>query len=302
MDFDELENISEVAETGSFSRAAENLFTTQNNLMNAVSKLEREEGIKIFDRTSNPITVTYEGKYYIDAAKKILELNKQLKNDMAEISRIRRGKITIGIAPARAAFMLPKFLPKYSELYPEIKINTVEHNSRQLREDVKKGAVDFAILPLLTGFEDFANIKLCEEELFIIARKNFLPENSHDENIIKFEALKNFPFILLKNGHGMRKELDILFKHYGYKPKILMETTNNETALGLCSEGMGLAVVPSMTIEPLKNNLQIDIYKISDSGMKWDVCAIFRKNQTLTIQARNCIELIKNYDWTCDLI
>ena len=287
-----------IADLGNFTRAADELYMTQPALSHLISKIEREEGVKIFDRSSNPVKLTYEGEFYIETARKILALNHQLQEDMANISANRKGRLTIGIPPARAAFMLPKFLPEYSQKYPDVQLCTVEHNSRQLREDVQKGSVDFAVLPLLQGFEAFDKAELYEEELFLVARAENLPDDAYKtlpngEHIVQFEHLKNEPFILLKNGHGMRYALDVLFEYYGYKPKIIMETTNNETAMGLAAAGMGLAIVPFMTLDPLRKVLPIKICKISEAGMKWTVATIFRKNSYMSIHARECIDLMK---------
>ncbi|MBR1672345.1 MAG: LysR family transcriptional regulator [Fretibacterium sp.] len=298
MEFNKLQYLLKVADIGNFTKAAEDLYMTQPALSHLISKLEREEGIKIFDRSSNPITLTYEGEFYIETARQILALNNQLQQDLADITSGKKGRLTIGIPPARAAFMLPQFLPEYARRYPDIQLYTVEHNSRQLREDVQRGDVDFAILPVLQGFENFDKINLYEEELFLVAKTGSLPEESclhlpNGESVIRLECLRNEPFILLKHGHGMRYALDVLFDYNGYKPKIVMETTNNETALGLAAAGMGLAVVPFMTVEPLRNVLPIKAYKISEAGMKWTVAAILRLNACLSVHTRDCIDLMR---------
>ena len=298
MEFIQLKYMLKVADLGNFTRAAEELYMTQPALSHYISKVERKEGVKIFDRSSKPVTLTYEGRFYIETARKILALNYQLQEDMAEISVNRKGRLTIGIPPARAAFMLPKFLPEYSRKYPGVQLCTIEHNSRQLREDVQKGSVDFAVLPLLQGFEAFDKAELYEEELFLVAKTGMLPDDayttlSNGENVVSFEHLRDQPFILLKNGHGMRYALDVLFEYYGYAPKIIMETTNNETAMGLAAAGMGLAIVPFMTLEPLRSVLPIKICKISEAGMKWTVAAIFRKNSYLSVHARECLSMMK---------
>ena len=298
MDFIQFEYLLKIAELGNFTQSAEELNMTQPALSHFISKLEKREGVKIFDRSSNPVKLTYAGEFYIEMARKVLSLNRQLQEDIADITSTRKGRLTIGIPPARAAFMLPKFLPEYSRRFPNVQICTVEHNSRQLKEDVMKGNVDFAILPLLQGFENFDTIALHEEELFLVAKAGSLPEHSFStladgKHVVHFEHLKDEPFILLKLGHGMRYALDVLFDYHGYKPKIIMETTNNETALGLAIAGMGLAVVPSMTVELLRGRSEINVCKISEAGLKRTIAIILRKNSYLSIQARECISLAR---------
>lgn len=298
MDFSKLEYIVKVAELGNITRAAEELYMTQPALSHFISRIEKEEGVKIFDRSSNPVTLTYEGEKYVETAEKILELNRLLQEEMAEVTSARKGRLRIGIPPLRAAGMLPKFLPLYSKEYPQVEIQTVEHNSRQLREDVLKGSVDFAVLPHLGNLNDFHCIPLCREELLLVTRKGFLGEEQYhtDEvgrKIIDFKELKDVPFILLKSGHGSRGALDTLFELNGYKPKIFMETTNNETAFGLAAVGLGAAVVPRSTVETIRHDHPVCLFHLSETGYFWDIVAITRKGGQMGLLAKECILMMK---------
>ncbi|MBQ9197551.1 MAG: LysR family transcriptional regulator [Clostridia bacterium] len=298
MEFSKLEYIVKVAELGNVTRAAEELFMTQPALSHYIAKMEKEEGVKFFDRSSNPITLTYEGERYVETAKQIIELNRQLKEDMAEVTNTRKGRIRIGIPPLRAAHMLPKFIPFFTKEYPNVQIQTVEHNSRQLKDDVLKGSVDFAILPKLGDLSEFSSIPLFREELVLAAREGIIEANRYHQTadgrkIIDFGRLQDVPFILLKNGHGSRGALDTLFELHGYQPKIFMETTNNETAFGLASVGMGVAVVPFSTVLTIQHKNPVQIFHLSESGYYWEIIAIIRKNEHLNRLARECILTMK---------
>ena len=181
MEFSKLEYIVKVAELGNITKAAEELYMTQPALSHYISRVEKEEGFKLFDRSTNPITLTYEGEKYVETAKQIIELNRQLKEEMSEVSSARKGRIRIGIPPLRAAHMLPKFIPSFIKEYPNVQIQTIEHNSRQLREDVLKGSVDFAILPKLDNLDDFSCIPLCQEELVITAKEGLIDDSMYSE-------------------------------------------------------------------------------------------------------------------------
>lgn len=298
MEFSKLEYIVKVAELGNITRAAEELFMTQPALSHFISRVEKEEGVRIFDRSSNPVTLTYEGERYVETARQILELNRQLQEEMAQVSSARKGRLRIGIPPLRAAGMLPRFIPVYTAEYPEVEIQTVEHNSRQLREDVLKGSVDFAIMPRLGQLNDFECIYLCREELVLAAKEGLIREEQYhvDERgrrIIEFRTLRDVPFILLKNGHGSRGALDTLFELNGYKPRIFMETTNNETAFGLAAVGMGVAVVPRSTVETIRHDYPVHLFHLSETGFFWDVVAVCRKGGQMGLLARECILMMK---------
>ncbi len=298
MEFNKLEYIIKVAELGNITKASEELFMTQPALSHFITKVEREEGVKIFDRSSSPITLTYEGEKYVETARAILELNRQLKEEMAGITGAVKGRLRIGIPPLRAAGMLPKFLPAYAKRFPEAEIQTIEHNSRQLREDVLKGSVDFAVLPRLGDFREFRCIDLTREELVLVSARDALSADQYTvrpdgSRVVNMGKLREEKFVLLRSGHGSRGAMDILFKLHGYEPRIFMETTNNETAFGLAAVGLGLAVVPVSTVNTIRNDAPINLYHLSEEGYYWDVIAICRKGGRLSILARESIAMMQ---------
>lgn len=299
MDYQQAQYLVKVAQTGNITRAAEELYVTQPALSRFISKVEKEEGVQLFDRTTSPISLTYAGERYIAAMKKLLALQDELREELSAISSHKKGKLTIGIPPARAAAMLPVFLPVFVEKNPNAEVHTVEHNSRQLKEDVLRGRVDFAVLPLLEPLAGYDCEALYEEELFLVAEKGRLPESAWNTapdgtRVIVPEALKGQSFVLLKNGHGVRHALNILFDYWGIEPGVFLETTNNETAYGLAAAGMGLAIVPKMCLDSQKHIHPIDVFRLSEHGWKWTVSAVFSPDIPRRYFAAQCVETIRS--------
>lgn len=297
MDFRQLKYIMKVVQTGNITKAADELYMTQPALSHFISKIEKEEGIRLFDRTTSPLTLTYAGEKYVNTIRQILELNDRLSAEIAEISGNISGRLVIGIPPARAAELLPRVIPEYSERFPKVEIATVEHNSRQLRDDVERHSVDFAILPIQEDCP-FKHIDLFEEELLLVAKKGLIGNDSYHETddgkkVIEFNKLKDQKFVLLKRGHGIRNAIDFLFKLNGFKPDIFMETTNNETAFCLAATGIGCAIVPEFNIRSYVTDNPVDVFKISEAGMKWTVAAIMDDNVFASKLALEFIDIVK---------
>lgn len=298
MDFRQFQYILKVAQVGNITKAAEELYMTQSALSHYIAKVEKEEGIRIFDRSTTPITLTYAGERYVAAIRKIMELGDQLHEELLELSTHKRGKLTIGIPPVRAAKMLPRFLPEYVRRYPQVQLHTIEHNSRQLTEDVDRGRADFAILPLLEELEGYRCVGLFKEELLLVTQKGILPESAYHigsdgRRVVDLANLRDRTFILLKRGHGSRNALDPIFEYNGFKPKLFIETTNSETAYRLAATGLGIAVVPQMNVDPFQESNPVDIYRLSDSGLKWTVTAIFNTEKSVPYFAAKCVEVIQ---------
>lgn len=298
MNFRNFQYILKVAQLGNITKAAEELYMTQPALSRFIAKVEEEEGFKIFDRSTNPITLTYAGERYVATIRRIIELSDQFQEELLDISSHKKGKLTIGIPPARAASLLPRVLPEYFRRYPNVEVQTVESNFRRLTDAVRKGQVDFAVLPHLEGLEEFRCLDLFEDELILVTQKDALPPSASDPGedgcrVIRLAELKDYPFILTTNGHGIRNAVNVLFEYHGMTPKILMETTHNEVAFGLAAAGMGAAIVSRMIMAPLQPLQPVDVYCLSQPGLKWTMCAIFNAENFERYFAAKCVELIR---------
>lgn len=298
MEFRQFQYILKVAQMGSITRAAEALFLTQPALSHLIAKVEREEGFKIFDRSTNPISLTYAGERYLATIRRIIELGDQLHEEISDISSHKRGKLIIGIPSSRATCLLPRILPEYLRCYPNVEVQTVEGNFRRLTDAVRKGQVDFAVLPHLDGLAEFRCIDLFEDELFLVTQKDALPPSAYDldkdgNRVIRLAELKNYPFILTTNGHGIRNAINVLFEYHGMKPRIFMETDHNEIAFGLAAAGIGAAIIAGMMMVPLHPIHPVDVYRLSQPGLKWTMCAVFNAEESERYFAAKCVELIR---------
>jgi DNA-binding transcriptional LysR family regulator len=298
MDLQKFNYILKVAQTGNITKAAEELYMTQPALSRFIARVESEEGITIFDRSTSPMSLTYEGRLYVETIKKMVELNDLIRDELSEISASNKGELSIGIPQNRAISLLPEVLPEFTAKYPNVKIRTSEHNTEGLREDILKGRVDFAILPITDQVSDLKCEELFKEELFLISTKDHLPEsswhlNEDGQKVADITALKDERFILLKPGYGIRTAIDLLFGYHGVKPKIFLETTANETAFSLAAAGLGLAIVPERCLKTQKHPRPVDTFKLSDSGMKWTIGAIFTPGSRRKLFAEKFIQIVR---------
>ncbi|MEN6314888.1 MAG: LysR family transcriptional regulator, partial [Clostridiaceae bacterium] len=148
MDFRQLHYMLKVAEEKSFSKAAKKLYISQPSLSQYISNVEQQLGVRLFDRTTNPLTLTYAGELYEETAKNILYLKDQLLSQMDDIANLQRGHITIGISPFRSTYFLPTILPLFKKNYPGIDVSLAEGTMAELLELAINGATDFSIMTL----------------------------------------------------------------------------------------------------------------------------------------------------------
>lgn len=105
----------------------------------------------------------------------------------------------------------------------------------------------------------------------------------------------DYPYILLKKGHGVRTAIEVMFLEHGVRPKNIFETTSNETAYRLATVDMGITIVPKTTVI-LSNAIRKPyLYSLSKEGVYWEIGAIYRQKEFLTEAQRDLQDIMKRH-------
>ena len=143
-----------VLKEGSITAAAKKLYISQPSLSQMIKLVENTLGTPIFNRTTDPITLTYAGEKYIEAAKKILTINANLIKEIDEINHEEHGTIKLGIPVQRAMQVMPYVLPRFHARYPHVKLDVRESGSATTEAAVLDGTVDLACLTTYPKHEE----------------------------------------------------------------------------------------------------------------------------------------------------
>lgn len=227
----QLEYMLLIAKTGSLTRAAEQLRVSQPSLSQMVKQIESALGVPIFDRTTTPLSLTYAGEKYMEAATRITAITGNLQKQVEEIHNEDYGVIRLGIPVQRSLQIVPYFLPIFHERYPHVMIDLREAGSTAMDAMVLDGEVDVACLTTSPHREELNYILVENEELVLVTGKDSpFAKRIPVGTPLKISDLKNELFISLKKGHSVRETQDRLFITYGIRPQVLMETVNIEVA------------------------------------------------------------------------
>ncbi|GAB7053842.1 MULTISPECIES: LysR family transcriptional regulator [Paenibacillus] len=249
MELRQLQYALQIAIDKNFSRAAEKLHIAQPSLSQQLSKLEKEIGVLLFQRTTNSVEATYAGTLFVEKAQKILDMVEQLKKEMEDISQMRKGRLVVGSLPITGAHVLPLVLPAFQARYPEIDIVLVEETTTNLEQLTASGQADISLLSLPLIDETLDYEAVIEEEIVLTVPKTHpLAQYSADgqAKAVDIAELRNEPFITLKKGQGFRQITLDLCQQAGFTPNIVFESSNIETVQSLAAAGMGIAFVPLM--------------------------------------------------------
>lgn len=156
-----------LAETGSFSEAAELCYVTQSTLSTLVRKVEDQIDIKIFDRKSKPIRLTKEGQILVDQLRVVHHEFDAFKELIQDTKKAFYGTLRIGIIPTLAPFLLPLFLEKMVVKYPDVNFSINEITTGEIIARVKQREMDIGILSLPLKDKDLLQRSLFFEEFLI---------------------------------------------------------------------------------------------------------------------------------------
>ena len=293
-----------IVETKSISKAAKKLFIAQPSLSQAIQKIEKNLGIKLFNRTYDGMTLTQAGEKYYIAATEILNICNDFKNEVTYINDLKMGRVNIGITGFMGTHLLPQLIPQFLNDYPNIEIYVNEMNSNMLEQSLLDGTIDFALMhnhPL----KENKSIKhdLLYRDPFLLATKKGHPLSQFSEihknkeyPSIDLSLFKDEKFILLEKTNRIRHVSDIIFNIEGINPLISLTLKSYESARRLASAGIGVTLIPMQYIEIFKGRYDADYYMINNNKYAfWDTCIATNPTTYLSKASKVFIDMIKNY-------
>ncbi|MEH6304955.1 hydrogen peroxide-inducible genes activator [Olivibacter sp. CPCC 100613] len=244
----QLEYIIAVDTYRSFVAAAEKCFVTQPTLSMQVQKLEESLGVRIFDRTRQPIVPTEIGEEIIRQARVAVLESQQIKEIVAYKKGEVEGELKIGVIPTVAPYLLPKVLGNFMEKYPKLHLHVWEYTTEKIISELKTGVLDCGILS--TPIHESG---LQEHPLFY---ETFVAYISKESGLSKKKAVTagdilNEKLWLLNEGHCMRNQvLNICNRRKTMNPDDAFEynTGSVETLKRMVDTNAGVTIMPELSI------------------------------------------------------
>jgi DNA-binding transcriptional LysR family regulator len=248
MELRHLEYVVALADTQSFTRAAERSFVVQSALSQQVRRLEEELGTRLFDRTSRSVRLTAAGEAFVPIARRMLADADRAKAEVAAISGLLDGRIAIGSIGSVPRIDVPRLLAAFHERHPGVDVSLREAMTERLIGDVRSGDLDFAFTCLDAG-EEPAGVEwlsVTEQDLgALVARDHPLT------GTVSIERLAEETVIDFVPGSGMRALTDRTFRAAGLTQRRGFEVTSFVGLAGLVALGLGVALIPRSIAEEL---------------------------------------------------
>ena len=280
MNLKQLEAFVQVSESGSFSKAAKELFLTQPTISAHISSLEKELNVRLFIRNTKEVSLSDDGKDLYRYAKQITDLEKAIEERFYMDSDDGKHFITIAASTIPAQYLLPKVLMCYRERYPKEQIKIMETDSSEVVTQVVDHMVDVGFTGTVLEKKHCKYIPFYKDELAVITpdtpEYRILKEQNRDD----IDWIKRKP---LKNAGISMEDLDIV-----------ASIANQETIKKSVKQGMGITVLSRLAAEDEDGLL---IFPIPGADEGRDINLVYNKNYQMTRSADRFIRIVKEvYD------
>ena len=267
----------------SFSKAAKKLYVSQPWLSATIKKAEQELGLPLFDRSSNPISLTEAGRYYIEKLEEITAIEDEIREHFKQMKKMGRAELRIGSSMFFCTYVLPGLMKEFQLLYPHITLTLTEGGSKTLLEKLLSGRLDFLLeaerftdgrihsihwaseeIMLAVPAANPVNEKLVE---YCYSFVDFLnrAEDGNRRPPVPLGAFAREKFLLLKEGNDIHQRSLQLCKNAGFTPNVSLYLAQMMTAYYLVLEGQGITFLRSSIPAHVTPTDQVVFYQLDDS-------------------------------------
>ena len=305
MNMKQLKYVLVLAREGSFSRAADSLGISQPSLSQYIKKIEREMGLDLFDRSGGDVRVTDAGQVYIDAGRKILDLEQQMERKLEDLAAHRSGSIVVGVSPHRCVHLMPEIVRRFQALYPGMHLVIEERAGASLLDDAEHGQFDLCIATLPVNEKTFTAKVMMREEVVLAVnvhmelyeRLSRAAKERKDRMYpsVDLREAAGQPFVCLSEHQPTQKTLDEVCAEYGFEIKKAVECRTIETQFAMVRSRIGAALLPT-GISAFSTAGEVAFFSVDQEIPFRDMAVIYRREQYLSQAVQDLIEIIQGLD------
>lgn len=267
----------------SFSKAAKKLYVSQPWLSATIKKAEQELGLPLFDRSTNPVSLTEAGQYYIEKLEQITAIENEMAEHFKRLQDEDRTELHIGSSMFFCTYVLPKLIQEFQLLYPQVTLTLTEGGNKTLQEKLLNGRLDFLLEAERPTNSRIHSIPWASEEIVLAVPasnpvnakleeyrytfEDFLHRAQEDNrrSPVPLDAFAQENFLLLKEGNDIHWRSLQLCKNAGFTPKISLYLAQMMTAYYLVVEGQGVTFLRSTIPAHVAPTDKVVFYQLGDT-------------------------------------
>jgi LysR family hydrogen peroxide-inducible transcriptional activator len=289
MELHQLRYFQAVAQTGSFSRAAEQCFVSQPSLSQQIQKLERGLEQKLFDRLGRRVVLTEAGRLLLDRAAPILAALNDTERQLREGEDRLGGRLTIGAIPTIAPYLLPPALERLLQAHPRVELKVHEEVTHDLLESVLAGELDLGILALPVNDDRLVVEPLFSEPLYLaLPRGHRLTRRRR----VTLDDLREERFIVLDEIHCLGQQILTFCNANGCQPRIACRSAQIATVQALIGLNQGVSMLPAMARRVDRGAARV-YRSLAEGQPARTIAAVWRRNRYHSHVAERFLQVLR---------
>jgi DNA-binding transcriptional LysR family regulator len=280
----------DLAETESFTRAAQINNVTQSAVSQQISSLERQFKSLLIERSKKKFRLTREGQVLYEYSKQINQTYDSMFNRLQEIKDIISGTIRVATIYSVGLHDLPPYLKKFLKLFPTVNVHVEYRRANQVYEDVLGNVVDLGLVAYPTRDPKLDIIALRKDTLVLICHPHHPLAGSKS---VKLAQLAGEKFISFEPDIPTRKAIDRILKDHGVKVETVMEFDNIETVKRAVEIEAGISIVPRGTITQEVAKQTLAEVRIEGREFYRPLAALYKKNKVLSPAMKQFLAMLK---------
>lgn len=286
----ELEIFLTVVECGKMTETARKLYITQSSVSQAIANIEKEYGVKLFERLSNSLYLTAVGKQLAIHAKNYFAVKNDMDSFLDNVSKCR--KIRVGASVTVGTCVISPILRKIKEKYKDIEISVEIANTYILEELLLKNEIDIALIEGRISNGELIAKDLIDDRLVLIC------PNDHPfakRRSVKAAELEGESFILREQGSGTRKQFEDEMREKNIAVNSLWNCCNSEAIKNAVADGHGISVISKRLVEQEAAQGRLSTVEISDIELKRHFSVVYHKRKYLSEELLEFIDQCKAF-------
>ncbi len=290
MQIESLKVFCDLAETESFTKAAQVNGVTQSAVSQQISSLERSFKSLLIERSKKKFRLTREGQVLYDFSKQIIQTYDSLHHRLQELKDIVSGTIRVATIYSIGLHDLPPYLKRFLKRFPTVNIHVEYRRSNQVYEDVLGNVVDLGLVAYPTKDAKLETVSLRRDPLVLVCH----PQHPFAKlKSAKLKAIAGQKFVGFEPDIPTRKALDKILKEFNVEVNTVMEFDNIETVKRAVEIDAGISIVPESTIVQEVSKQTLAALKLEDGDFFRPLALIYKKNKVLSPAMKQFIAVLK---------
>ena len=269
MNTSDLKIFEAVAAHGSFTKAAEEMFTVQSNVTARIKSLEEEFKTSFFKRTSRSVELTAAGEAFMQFSKEISHLVEEVKQDLSDSAQLS-GSLKIGCIETTLALKVPGVIDHFTDRYPDVKLSFKADNSPNLINDVLDYKLDAAFVGAPVTVAELGTRVVKEDRLVIVTAKGHPGLSDLKKRPVKI--------VVFDQGCSYRARLELWLASRGVVNYQCTVVNTMEGIVNFVEAGIGITLLPADLIEQFYYNRKLKTYPVKGELGALTTVIVYRKD------------------------